>query len=233
MDVHVLVDYYNLPKKLLNAGATSLVVQMESVVRLAYPGVVDIFVRLYGGWYDESGLSNDGTLLVQDISQNFPRSSRNTGGVVCHTYCDIASSLIKMRSDLFFATVREKRGIARLLRTATPTACIDTSNCTAPSVIQWSRKGCPKVGCPVSNFDAFMCKQQKMVDILLCCDLLTLATTGAKTIIFLLSEDDDFIPALLLAGSYTKEVWHVRTKPNKPRLYDALLVRNGVKMTSI
>jgi uncharacterized LabA/DUF88 family protein len=78
-----------------------------------------------------------------------------------------------------------------------------------------------------------MCKQQKLVDILLCCDLLTLATSDAKAIIFLLSEDDDFVPALLLAGSHTKDVWHVRTQPKKPRLYDALLLRNGVRMTSI
>jgi NYN domain len=233
MDAHVLVDYYNLPKRLLNAGLVAFVSQMESVVRSASPDVVDVFVRLYGGWYDESGLSNDGTLLAQDISQNFPKSIRNKAGVVCHTYCDMASSLIKLKSDLFFATVREKRGITRLLRTASPPACIDSLNCTAPSVVQWSRRGCPTAGCPVSNFDAFVCKQQKLVDILICCDLLTLATTGAKATIFLFSEDDDFIPALLLAGSHTKDVWHVRTQPKKPRLYDALLMRNGVKMASI
>jgi len=232
MDAHVLVDYYNFPKRFLNVGLASFVSQMESLVRSASPNVVDVFVRLYGGWYDEIGLSKDGTILAQDISQDFPKSNLN-GGVVCHTYCEMASSLIKLKGDLFFATVREKRGLTRLLRTATPAACIDNLKCTVPSVVQWSRKGCPTAGCPVSNFDAFVCKQQKLVDILICCDLLTLAITGAKATIFLFSDDDDFIPALLLAGSHTKDIWHVRTQPNKPRLYDALLMRNGVKTAFI
>ena len=41
--------------------------------------------------------------------------------------------------------------------------------------------------------------QQKLVDTLICCDLLSLCTDPG-TSVFLVSDDDDFVPALLLAG---------------------------------
>jgi hypothetical protein len=233
VDVHVLIDYYNLPRKVINAGATSLVTQMGALARSTYADAGEIFIRLYGGWYEDTGLSKDGTLLIQEISNNFPRPIRGPNGAICHTHCEVASSLLAMRGDLFFSTVRERRGMARLLRAGAPTACIDIPNCTAPNVIEWSRKGCPAAGCPVSHTDAFVCRQQKLVDILLCCDLITLARVGPDARIFLISEDDDFIPALLLANSFGSEVWHVRTQTVKPRFYDAMLLRSGVKITFI
>jgi hypothetical protein len=233
MDVHVLIDYYNLPQKVLNAGVASLVTQVEALVRWTCPDACEVYVRLYGGWYDASGLSNDGTVVAQEVSNNFPRVVRSSSGAVCRTHCEMASSLIAIKGDPFLATVRDRRGLARLLRTPAPVGCIDAPNCTAPCVIEWSRKGCPTSGCPVSGSEAFMCKQQKLVDILLCCDLITLTSAGPQVKLFLVSEDDDFIPALLLARSFGSNVWHVRTKPNKSRLYDSMLLRNGIRVTFI
>jgi hypothetical protein len=233
MDTYALVDFYNLPQAILNAGATSLVSQMDSLVRSTNPDTQELFVRFYGGWYDEAGLSNDGTLLVQEISKNFPRPIRTAGGGISHTHCAIASSLLQVRGELFFATLRERRGMARFDRTPTPPGCINAASCTAPNVIEWSRKGCPTTGCPVSSSDAFLCKQQKLVDILLCCDLVTLATAGLTARVFLVSEDDDFIPAIILASSLGATVWHVRTKQKKVRLYDAMLLRNKVNIVTI
>ena len=137
------------------------------------------------------------------------------------------------RGDLFVATLRQRRGVGLLRRTPLPTDCIDKQNCTVPRVVEWSRSGCPTAGCPVLCTDAFVGRQQKLVDILLCCDLLTTASAGPQARVFLVSEDDDFVPALLLARSYGASVWHVRTKPTKARLYDAMLLRSGIRVVFI
>jgi hypothetical protein len=47
MDAHVLIDYYNLPQKVINTGAASLVSQVDSLVRSTQTDTDEIFVRWF------------------------------------------------------------------------------------------------------------------------------------------------------------------------------------------
>jgi uncharacterized LabA/DUF88 family protein len=85
----------------------------------------------------------------------------------------------------------------------------------------------------VGSYEAFKCYQQKLVDTLICCDLVSLAVVDPATPVFLISEDDDFVPALLLAGIRGAAIWHVRTKGGKIRLYDQMLIQRGVQIASL
>jgi uncharacterized LabA/DUF88 family protein len=228
MGAYLLIDYYNLPERMRSAGVLSAVMQINGLVQGAFPDNVETHARLYGGWYDQSGLTRDGTRLTQEVMRHFPCTYRGSDGRIRRLTCEIATSLVQAPSELFFATVRLQRGLNRLLRLPHPASCADTPNCSAPSVVEWSRKGCPTPGCPVAAEEAFAYKQQKLVDILLCCDLIALAAGGAAERLFLVSEDDDFIPALIQARLSGAPVCHVRSKPDKARLYDALLYRKGI-----
>jgi hypothetical protein len=232
MLVYALVDFHNLPPRLKDGSPESLARAVDGLILSNYPNVDEVEIRLYGGWYEEQGLSRDGTRLTQEVGAVFPLTLIGTDGNVRYIRCEMASSLIDSRSDMFPATLRYRHGLDTFLRDPHPTRCIDKTNCTVPLVMRWSRNGCPTPGCPVRSFEAFRCNQQKLVDTLICCDLLSLATSTPETPVFLISEDDDFVPALLSAGLRGVPIWHVRTKQTKVRLYDNLLVARGVQLTS-
>jgi len=183
-----------------DAGPASLARAIDALVVLHCPETLEISIRLYGGWYDENGLSKDGTTLTQAIGAAFPLSLLGAGGKMRHVYCEIASALVDLKADLFLSTLRHRHGLDWLIRDPHPAGCVDQANCTIPVVMKWSRSGCPTAGCPVTCVDAFRSYQQKLVDTLICCDLLSLAVVDPATAVFLISEDDDFVPALLLAG---------------------------------
>lgn len=230
MVAYVLTDYYNLPQRTLNWGVVNLARQVDSLAQAECPEAAEVTVRLYGGWYDDSGLTKDGTRIAQQIRSQFPMAVRGVGGGIHRIDCEMASSLLGARDEVFPLTLRRRRGLSALDRVLPPKGCVDTVNCTVPSVLKWSRKGCPAVGCSVRGSDAFFCRQQKLVDVLLCCDLLTLGARGELARIFVVSEDDDFVPGLVQSGATGAKVWHVRTKPEKARAYDLLLRGHGVRI---
>lgn len=215
------------------AGPTSLARSIDALISSHYPATREVSIRLYGGWYDEQGLSRDGTKLSQELGESFPLTLFGGDGKIRYVRCEIASSLVDSRGDLFHATLRHRHGLNPFIRDPHPARCIDQANCTISVVMKWSRNGCPTPGCPVRSVEAFRCFQQKLVDTLICCDLLSLAIADPATSVFLISEDDDFVPALVLAGLRGAAIWHVRTKPKKVRVYDQLLIGRGVQLTSL
>ena len=229
---YILIDYFNLPSALLRLGITGLVESLHLKLLSRFPDWGDTLVRLYGGWYNHAGLTRDGTLLVQDLTNDFPLIFRSPDGKIQHVRCEIASSLLRYPGELFVATFRPRHGMQPFLKQPPPGECVNPNNCTISTVIHWSRKGCPTPGCAVSSQDAFQCNQQKLVDTLLCCDLITLSADSSNRI-FVVSEDDDFIPALLLARAHSADIWHVRTKPSKDRLYDKMMMTNGVNLFAV
>lgn len=230
MQAHALVDFHNLPHSLKGGSVESLARAIDGLVTSQYPAVDDVNIRLYGGWFDDHGLSRDGTRLSQEVGKAFPLTLIGLGGRMRYVRCEIASSLVDSRADIFPATVRHRHGLERYLRDPHPSGCVDQPNCTVSVVMRWSRKGCPTSGCPVKSFDAFRCMQQKLVDTLICCDLLSLGVPDPGTSVFLISDDDDFVPALVMAGLKGAAVWHVRAQPNKVQLYDQLLIQRGVRL---
>ena len=237
MDSHVLIDYDNLPLHVGRAGLVSLARALVKIVSVECPTTQDTRVRLYGGWYDQAGLSNAGSLLTQEIQRSFPILMLGNAGHLRRVHCEIASALVNSRSDLFFHTYREKRGIPSVLRSQTPTGCTNPPNCTILAVIKWSRRSCPEDGCPVKSQDAFTYSGQKLVDTLLSCDLVTLSRQRPLEPVFVLSDDDDLIPPILLAGincmGEGTRIWHIRSSDTSLSLYDAALLRKNVRILKL
>src|ERR1017187_4224692 len=129
MHAHALVDYHNLPRQMKDGGPSSLARLMDAMITSQCPDVREVSIRLYGGWYDEHGLSRDGTKLAQQIGEEFPLSLLGAGGKMRHVHCEIASSLVDSKADLFLATLRHRHGLDWFIRDPHPARCIDQANC--------------------------------------------------------------------------------------------------------
>lgn len=123
MEVHALVDYHNLPRQMKDGGPESLARAINALVESHCPGVGEVSIRLYGGWSDEQGLSRDGTLLTQQIGSVFPLPLFDGSGQIRYLKCEIASSLLESRADLFPATLRKRHGLDVFIRNPLPPQC--------------------------------------------------------------------------------------------------------------
>jgi hypothetical protein len=233
MDSFVLIDYDNVPYQFRRSGLADLARRVNAVLAPLVPGADSIFIRLYGGWYDSSGLTREGTRITQEIGQSFPLIELKNGRIHSRTSCEIASALIDCPVDIFQFTFRKRSGMRSPLISAKPQNCVSVQNCTVSAVARWSRRGCPEPGCPATQHDAFTYHEQKLVDTLLCCDLLGLAGRSPAPPVSVVSDDDDFAPALLMAARLGATVHLVEMRATKGRVYGNLFGRYKVKVVNL
>lgn len=231
-DGYVLVDYDNLLPLFQSLPLTSLAQRISGTLDRLSPGLNDVHIRLYGGWYSDTGLTNKGTRIAQELLK-FPLTIGRQGKIVRRVFCEIASSLIGRKADTLFSTFRKRTGFRSRLAITLPTGCVDPTNCTVRAVSKWSSGGCPHTGCAITMHDVFSYYEQKLVDTLLCCDLIALGTRSPAPVIFVLSDDDDIVPAYLLAAGGGASIFQLQMRTSGARSYDALLQQNNVRSGSL
>ena len=229
MDAFALVDYDNLPGTLQKAGLQVLATLIDAVAQKGDPGMGDLYIRLYGGWYTYGGLTKRGTRLSQEIGTTFPIPLQGSGGARRYLRCEIASALLSSPAEMFHATLRQRSGTRSRLTAKSPTWCANPGACTIQASVRWSQGSCPVAGCTVNQSEAFEYQEQKLVDTLLCCDLIHLSLVK-KDPIFVVSDDDDMTPAILMASKHARLVSHLRRPPLAPKLYDPILINNSVRI---
>jgi uncharacterized LabA/DUF88 family protein len=228
MKVHCLIDYDNLPQSDRGIGLASLARRIAAAV--STDSALDVLaLRLYGGWYDEGGLTNDGTRLSQEIGSIFPFAVTDKGVLRFHLTCEIASAPVDRPADILPFTLRTKRGLRIRPRTVIAPHCIAPTACGVKHIQTWVSGICPSSGCTVSTAEAFYYREQKLVDTLLCCDLVAVCLRRPLEPVVLVSNDDDMIPAVL-TGTYVGGTVHmVRTSARSSTAYDSLCQQNGVR----
>src|SRR5437016_2321261 len=125
MDAYVLIDYDNLLPKFQNLTLGPLARRIAAGIDQLLPGVADIFMRLYGGWYSEKGLTRKGTLIAQDSQSNFPIMIVQGTTILRRIHCEIASALIDFKTDILMFTYRRRTGMRSKLSMALPSTCIN------------------------------------------------------------------------------------------------------------
>ncbi len=233
MSVRVLIDFHNLPAELTRRG----VEQLWNKLRASIGAEVgdsenDITLRLYGGWYDERGLSRDGDRIARDLDRSFPILNRLPFGLQ-RVHCEMASSLYLMPDRIFQSTVRIRRGLKHAIRMDGIVDCAHPDRCSIPSVMHWINGRCPEAKCYVDSRRAFRRREQKLVDTLMCCDLISFALESTGSRIFVVSEDDDFVPAMLAATRLGGNVCNVRTVAGRHGFYDNILVQSGIRTITV
>lgn len=78
----------------------------------------------------------------------------------------------------------------------------------------------------------FTFNEQKLVDTLLCCDLVALATRATRDPVFLISDDDDMIPAILL-GARMGGIVHILETRSRQSVYGTLLQLYNVQISML
>jgi hypothetical protein len=233
MDAHVLVDYDNLLPHLQNLTLAPLARKIAATIDQLLPGVANILVRLYGGWYSEQGLTRNGTAIAQEIQRNFPMVVAQGNVIVRRIHCEIASALIDFKTDVFMFTYRRRSGMRSKISAILPSMCLQPKTCTLPAVYAWSRGRCPEKGCPIVTEDVFSYAEQKLVDTLLCCDLLALANRRPGPPVFIVSDDDDIVPAYILASANGALVHQMHMRQRAVHAYDSLLKQRNIRLAPL
>src|ERR1035438_976313 len=229
MEAFALVDYDNLPITVQQAGMNNLAHQIDVVAKAADPSLSDLHIRLYGGWYTQAGLTKKGTQLSQEIGTTFPIPLMHSSGTRRYLRCEIASALLSSPSDVFYATLRRRAGMRSRLASKSPMWCANPSGCTIQACVRWSQGSCSVAGCSVVSTEAFEYYEQKLVDTLLCCDLVHLSLAQNDPI-YVISDDDDMTPAILIDRKYATFISHLRRSTAIAKAYDPILIGNKVRI---
>ena len=207
----LLVDFDNLQPP--NSGLEPSEVRhrlLECIRNLLLidPGTEYIRIRLYGGWMSTGILSRRGS-EVAGISRHVdPFPIMRLGLAAIGGTIELVTALITLPEVTFEDTYRQRAAPPRL-RIAPD---FDASQCTMEQnpglcpvrVLKRFTKGsdriCEVAGCTRTPTDAFVVHEQKMVDAMLSCDLLELATDSNYSTVSVVSADTDFVPSVLYAA---------------------------------
>ena len=222
----LLVDFDNFmpPARTLEESEASHLLQatIRSMLEKS-PELASINVRLYGGWRSSGLLSRRGSEVAGLLRAIDPFPIPISSARILRGRMELALSLVGHTSPEFDDTYRV-RGSApriRLSQNPVPSGCASNQHDACPARILTkftASRGrvCPIDKCAVTAEAAFLHAEQKMVDTLLSCDLIELASLSENYAqVAIASGDTDFVPPLVYASQKTSATLHLITaKPN-------------------
>lgn len=165
-----------------------------------------ISFRLYGGWMENGLQTNIASKIQQAIAsfKFFPLFNRSER-IFVHGDIELATRLISLPDIEWDDTKRTHLGIPklRLASAGLPKGCMGINE-TCPVRILYRFAGkrtkkCPVSGCHTTNKDAFKVVEQKMVDTMLSCDIISLSDDQNVEGIIVASDDFDLLPPIVMA----------------------------------
>jgi hypothetical protein len=234
----VLVDFDNFYPRRLEQGDNSdsgwLGHEISRMVTEALhfsPLSQIIRIRFYGGWMERGVLTRGGSMLQQTINamNPFPIPNRAKNSMLRGEIM-LATRLLHLPLIEWEDTYRSRAGPPRLrlAHSTYPEGCAGASDtCPVRTLQHFTRKkgkGCPVPGCTVTNDNAFMVVEQKMVDTMIACDLLALCQYLDVGGVMVLSDDSDLLPPMAMGAAISKKrLMLVNSATKKTNPYKALL----------
>lgn len=206
--VGLLIDFDNFAPPAARLTDSSVNHALLECIRRALefsPHAARVEIRLYGGWMSGGLLSRRGSEVAALIAQVDPFPLVLPGKRILRGSLTLALSLLGDVTVLD-DTYRNRGAVPRLRLAGTPVpeGCReDLGACPARILKQFtqsSTKTCPAVGCLITARTAFVAHEQKMVDTLLACDLIEMASGDQYSGISVVTADTDLIPPLLHAA---------------------------------
>ena len=215
--VVILIDfdnYFGTDASKINPEEMEL--SFKEMVRLCeneFSDFSSILIRLYGGWHKETILTNFASQVQQLLSQVivFPKVSSNK---VLNGSIELATSLHIKPDFIWNYTYKETNGVSSVKRIRINHECIDThctnskNNCPKYILYKFTDKRdreCPVQGCYNLQKDVFKGAQQKMVDTLFACDIISASEDESINGMLIISDDQDHLPSLALASIKKKD----------------------------
>jgi hypothetical protein len=234
----VLVDFDNFFPGDLGTAA-ELQQSLDRMVDLALSirsDVTDVSIRLYGGWLQDGILTNRASQLQTLLGPPASSAPHPNLPAALRLNVTLVTTLQALPELQWRHTYRSRLGLPRLrlVDSPRPEGCAEGESCPIDLMQRISRRPdrtCHVAGCAVRNDEAFLIREQKMVDSLITCDCLTLA--GAEALVVVLSNDLDALPGVAIAASWPATgctVALVRSNQKPVELYEQELAELGVRL---
>jgi len=225
--IFILIDFDNVFKKAIN---DYLLEEFELIIKEIIRDVLslnlaptEIKIRFYGGWFKEDILTNRASSLQQLISSIliFPivgENARITGSI------ELATSLYYFPGYVWTNTYKEKEGIPRLRINYEnlPSWCsLNRNECPTFVLNRFTSKkdkSCYHDHCEIKNSDVFTGIEQKMIDTIISCDLISFSQENDIAAVCLFSDDLDLLPPLGFLSIFKTE--------RNPNLQIHLFIKN-------
>jgi hypothetical protein len=204
----------------------------ETIV--AAPETTTINIRLYGGWLEDGVLTNRAS-SIQAAARKVGFPIVLPDGGLLRGSLELVTRLFALPSIEWAHTRRTRSGLPplRLVDRPLPMDCAgDAMTCPLRFVHRFARRGaqqCHITGCTVRNRDAFELVEQKMVDSLICCDVIAYSRVTNMNVI-VLSDDLDVVPALAMATVFGEARVHLIRTSARDGLYREHLTGVGVDL---
>lgn len=237
--VDVLVDFDNVFARQTPDAAQmrSLLSRLVGIATDLWPDTSRTIVRLYGGWLRDGTLAPHGSAVQAAVAADrfFPVRHPD-GSSILRGEVELTTRLVALPELEWGHTFGERVGLPYVRFRdggGYPLACtLRSGDCPLKQIRRFSSghsQKCFTAGCDVQNREAFRTPEQKMVDVMLACDVIASAANGSR--ILVVTSDLDVLPALAMAaknaGPGRTALW--RGDRSATDLYKADLETLGVR----
>lgn len=215
---YILVDYDNLEKNQNLQEGDILTAISHMLNRLDQK--LDFFknadrlqpvkILLYGGWYEERMWTNKSQKIKQAISDQVSTLFTSSHGTELNVSINLSYGMLSIPGRPFFGTYRRYPGnfnIRNLYK-----CCDDGEVCIDFIKHVKEQNSCIYCGKDLSKL--FYSNSQKMVDTIICCDLLCLSQKD-QCYIAIVSSDDDLLPPIFQQSQGNDRIYHLLTRQEK------------------
>lgn len=234
----LLIDHDNV--QFSSIGLSDVLLTWLSTSSPVNPGIPDVTVRVYGGWYSDEGITDLRFEAATFYHAHCP-SLLSIGGRTFRIRFEFADSLVPVANygeqqvAIRRTVVRRSKPLS--LKFAARVSICRETDCEVRRVRKWARRqrGCTRDACPHSYDDLFERTEQKQVDVHLATDLLELAWTSDSTRhVAVFSDDADMLPALAAAARRRTGVHISHIRQGRVNSYlDDYLRSQGVKLINV
>lgn len=212
--VVILIDYDNyFGADVSKISPEQMELSFKEMIRLCESEFSDfnsIQIRLYGGWYKETSFTKVASEVQQLLSQVnvFPKV---TAKQVLNGTIELATTLHIKPEFVWGYTHKEREGVSRIRinHECADDLCKDNRT-TCPKYLLYKftdskDRKCFVDGCNNLQKNVFKGAEQKMVDTLIACDVISASEDNTVIGVLVISDDQDHLPSLALASIKKKE----------------------------
>lgn len=229
-----LVDYDNVESSIKSLGPSHVARALAALLLRANPALTRIDFRYYGGWYEGSRPSRAAQSLTVEIQREFPMPYTSVQtGARCMLNAELAYALVSDPTNHLLHTFRKRNPQEGGIRCENPSShgCSSGATCGLRHLPALLRNGtCPESACAVLSESILFKHEQKLVDVMLSCDLLHLAVQQPALELAIATSDHDVWPAIKQSLALNSKIFHVQTKRHRttPAFY-----RSGASPTYV
>lgn len=199
----------------------------------------EILIRLYGGWYESNNLTNNASDVLSKIElvDLFPiilNKNKIDGSI------EIANIQFGL-NKIWYNTIQEKAGLPRLRideNYQSDRCSLNKLLCPVHILRKFVQKKqtiCQNEGCSTVHNKVFYRREQKMVDTMMTCDIISYSSERNVSSVYVITDDVDLFPGMAISKIKHADVdvcLFVRTE-NQKKSYQRILDDYNINVKSL